>query len=105
MKRFPFGCGTPAEVLGIPPTRAMFKDFGVGSGVGIVLLMVLPVSAGVDIAGFCAGLKEALEKFGTVDLMTMKRGDGKFGAGTAQLEMDDARQEDLMVWRRKWPTN
>lgn len=68
------------------------------SGKRFSVLTVLPVSAAVDIAGFCAGLKESLAKFGTVDLMTMKRVDGKFGEGTAQLEIDDARQEDLMVW-------
>lgn len=83
-------------------TRILAERLGRGenpvSGKRFSVLTVLPVTAGVDMDEFCKHLKEALAKFGTVDLMTMKRVDGKFGPGTAQLEMDDSRQEDLMVW-------
>lgn len=62
------------------------------------ILTVLPVSQNVDISEFCTGLKEALALHGTVDLMTPARVDGKFGAGTADLDMDNPRQEEMMVW-------
>lgn len=79
-----------AERLGRNERTAHPKRFSV--------LTVLPVSQNVDIAEFCSGLREALAYHGTTDLMTQARVDGKFGAGTSNLEMDDPRQEEMMVW-------
>ena len=58
---------------------------------------VLPGSAGVDLPGFAATLREALSSCGMVELIDRARVDAELGAGVADTALGDSENEERLI--------